>query len=71
MLATQSAPQTELDPYTRQRTTPTMTMILPRQRQRTRRVAPRATDGGFEFLYVRSGSGLFAGLLARLLRRLL
>ncbi len=64
-------PRGEPTPYDRQRSVPTMRIIIPRQR-RTRRVARRATpqataNDGVEFVYLRSG-GWLGAIIARLLR---
>jgi len=64
------APQGE-EPYFRQRSVPTMQVILPRRVRRTRRVAPRAAEQGFEFLYVSSGRGGLGAIFARVLRAIL
>ena len=63
----------DLTPLGRERFTPSLRVILPRTSpQRVRRVVTRPATDGVEVFYFRSGSGgVFAGLLARLLRRLL
>jgi len=48
-----------------------MQVILPRRVRRTRRVAPRAAEQGFEFLYVSSGRGGLGAIFARVLRAIL